>query len=597
MIFKLLKNIFGQKDERIVPVNNQHIEIKDERIINTDNAQRVVLPKVAMMREYQESYVQRNQSYWDSYNLAFSHYNRGWYEKAADEFLKIYDQSHDTSYHTYLLRTYRKIINAKQEKKKFHEALTFSDELFERCKNFTNIDVKTHNKLIDLLGFSVQKKALLKSEEDEPEFSIISGIYFSLSEGKKPRGFKIENPYGEINPYRIEHIRQTLWPLLPHIYVEGDKISYIDNPSFARLEGVAYRLKSVSGNSGYFIYSTDNVELRLAKSSLETVQSLDCSKFAGDKYSLRCVDMAEDLSLIIFTVTDECFLLDKNLKKIKKWRVPYKVDTPSSRNLRRSFTPSDSAEVEDVKWAFDTLGIVKQDPTTEDVKRAFRELTEQYYPEESNDLEAEEMMKEVIRAYDFIRGHTISGIEKESLEDSYWMQIMTKQITGFGGFSVRFEMGMGFDPCDWIYGSGISPDGKRIYLGCYSGKIYEISPDGIAATIYEMTTQESVDVICEDNNFLYILTISQLYIIDRTNKKFVKTIQTRGEALSSRGAIRFFKGGFVHIIDHNLVVYDSTGNQLCEINFQSAPKYVFISPEGNLIVETGKKLHLFGKKH
>lgn len=597
MIFRLIKGMFGQRNDQIIPAHNQPVKIKDERLINIEKADHVILPQVPLMRDYQDNtYIQRNEAYWKSYNLAFSHYKRGWFEKAADEFLKIYDQSNEASYHTYLLRTYRKIINAKQTKKKFHEALTFSDELFERCKDFTNIDIKTHNKLIDQLGIATEKKALLDVEDEKPEFSIKSGAYLHLSLGKKPRGFKIENPYGEINPYRIEHMKQTLWPLLPHIKLEGDEVSYIENPSFKRLAGVAYRVRSVSGNNDIFIYSTENAEVRLSGTNLEILHSLDCSKFAGDKYHLRCIDMAEDLSLVIATVTDECFLFDKNLRKIKKWRMPYKIDTASSRYARRTMSPSNLPEEEDLKWALETLGISKNNPSAEDVKTAFREMTKKYHPDRSDDMEAEEMIKEVIRAYEYIRKQGIDGITGSALEDEYWVEIISRhEITGFGGFSVQLEMSMWIDPCDWIYGSGISADGKRIYLGCYSGKIYEISQDGVAATIYEMTTQESVDAICEDGDYLHILTYSQLYIIDRIHKKFIKTIQTRGDSTSSKGDIRFFKGGFVHIIDHNVIIYDCAGNKIAEINFESAPKYVFLSPEGKLIVETGKKLHLFAK--
>lgn len=596
MVFKLFKDIFGKKKEQSIPVYNEPTKSKDARLIDTGNAQHVILPQVATMRDYQESYTQRDEAYWKSYNLAFSHYKRGWYEKAADEFLNIYDQNHDASYHTYLLRTYRKIIASKQEKKKLHEALTFSDELFARCKNFTNSDIKTHNKLIDLLGIAAEKKSLFTDEEDEPEFSINGDVYLPASEGKKPKGFKIENPYGETNPYRVEHMRQTLWPLLPHIQLQEDVVSYVE-PNISRLEGIAYRLRSVPGNNENFVYSTENVELHLSKSTLEIEQSLDCAKYAGDKYHLRCVDMAEDLSLVIFTVTDECFFLDKNLKKVKKWRVPYKIDTPASRHLRRTFILSDSAENEDIKWAFDTLGITKNEPTTEDVKNAYKQLTENYDPQVDDDLYREEAIKEIMRAYDYIRGHTIAGINKEELEDAYWMKMSMKQITGFGAFSVHLEMGMGFDPCDWIYGTGISPEGSRIYLGCYSGKIYEISRDGVANTIYEMSTQESPNVIQEDGDFVFILTFSQLYIIDRINKKFLKTIQTRNSSLTSKGFIRFFKGGFIHVLDHDVIVYSSGGKEIARISFKSIPKFVFLSPDAeNLIVETGKKLHHFKKK-
>ncbi len=596
MIHKLLKDFFRQKrEEKISSGDCSSTTKKDARLIDVTNATHVTLPEVAIMRDYQESYTQRDEPYWNTYNLAFSHYNRGWYEKAADEFLKIFNQNHDTSYHTYLLRTFRKIIAAKQEKKKYHEALSYSDELFERCKNYTNNDIKTHNKIIDALGIAIEKKALIEDEKNEAEFTITGDMYFSVSEGKKPRGCKVDNPYEEINPYRIEHLTQTLWPLLPHIHLQGNTVSYIEKPSIPRLKGVAYRLRSVPGNNDYFVYCTDNVELRLTRSTLDIEQSLDCSKLAGDKYHLRCLDMAEDLSLVIFTVTDECFLLDRNLKMIRKWRVPYKIDTPASRHLRRTFT--DVAEEEDITWALDSLGISKKDPTTEDVKRAFRELTENYDSQEE-DLYKEEEIKEVMRAYEFIRGHTIAGINREELEDEYWMKMSMKQITGFGGFSIHLEMGMGFDPCDWIYGSGISSDGKRIYLGCYSGKIYEMSQNGIVDTIYEMTTQESAHVIFEDSDFLLILTYSQLYIIDRINKKFLKTIRTRGSSLSSKGFIRFFKGGFIHILDHDVILYSSDGKELTRISFKSAPKFVFLSPDKeSLVVETGKKLHLFGKKN
>jgi tetratricopeptide (TPR) repeat protein len=594
MVFAFIKAIFNKADSKSLVSALTPAKKSNTQLIDISQAKRILLPHVPTIREYEEKFIEQDQTYWDAYNLGFSHYKRGWYEKARAEFLKIYDrQPHDKTYFTHLLRTYRKIVAAKLEKKKPDEAFAAVQELLERCPNHSATDVRTHNKLVDVLDLDLPKKEAVEPVA-EPEFVIKGEGCAGIAEGKKPKGFKIEFVYEEISPYRIQKMAQTLWPPLPHIQFDDTSIAYREKPTYTRLPGVAYRVTTVAGNADRIMYGTDDLRLRLADWGIHTIRELDCSQYAANKYHLRCVDMAGDLSCFLFTVIDDCFLLDADFKIINTWKMPYKIDTNSGKYERRSRSES-LAEENDVgtRWAFSTLGVTVERPTTDDIKQAYRDMTKQYHPDRNRAPDAEERMKEIIRAYDYIREHGVAGVDRAALEDEYWVEIMSRQTVEVEGFSLNIELGMSIDPSDWIYGSGMSDDGSRVYLGVYSGKVYEISQEGIAAHIYEIPNGESANVIREDGPFLHILTFSQMYVLESETGQCIKTLQVRGESVSSTACIRFFQGGFLHILEHAVIVYTANGTELCRIRFESAPKYVCLSPDGKLIVETGKKLHLF----
>lgn len=215
MVFGFIRAILGEPEEGLVPQMRMQNKKEKENFIDISNAVRIKLPYMKTPQD-DHQYQERDRSYWDAYNRGVSHYGRGWYEKAKEEFLRIYEDNPDATYYTHLIRTYRKLFTKLKLKKKLPEAFVVLEELIEKCPNYTNTDVKAYNKLVDELALDKQKKELVKAEK-EPEFTIHHGTYIAVDEGKKPKGFKVQYEYEEISPYRLERMRQTLWPPLPHI--------------------------------------------------------------------------------------------------------------------------------------------------------------------------------------------------------------------------------------------------------------------------------------------------------------------------------------------------------------------------------------------
>jgi hypothetical protein len=128
------------------------------------------------------------------------------------------------------------------------------------------------------------------------------------------------------------------------------------------------------------------------------------------------------------------------------------------------------------------------------------------------------------------------GISKESY---YWVDLSkTKRFERNGlSFEITFSIGTGED---WIYGSGISKDGNRIYLGCYSGKLYQVNQNGIAEKIYFVPEGQinnypltnPISFVTEYNDRKYILTKWYLYIL--------KDDKLTGYLKNEKGRFRWF---------------------------------------------------------
>jgi hypothetical protein len=200
-------------------------------------------------------------------------------------------------------------------------------------------------------------------------------------------------------------------------------------------------------------------------------------------------------------------------------------------------------------------------------------------------------MKAILNAYDYIRENGVDGIDTQELEDDYWMKIVSRQTFNAGGFQMTVEMGISVDPSDWIYATGLSQNGDRLYLGCYSGKVYEVLQGGVAQSVYTVPNAEPIREIMENGLFLYILTHSHLYIIDREKYSFLLSIQIHDNQRGT-GYIKFGEDGFVHILNYSVRAHAADGSVLWSITFDSAPKYVCMTADNRYAVETGKKLYL-----
>jgi hypothetical protein len=591
-IFRVL---FGKKPSgsSLVSLSPTRSESKGAPFIDVSRATRIALPRLPTINEYQKEGVSHSQEYWESYNKAQSHYGRGWYEKAKEEFLKIYDNEHGNAYFSHLLRTYRQGAERFMEKKKYEDALREYTEMFIKCPNTTNTDAKKYNKLIELMGVDVKKKELTE-EKEEPEFICESQSISFLSEAKKPKGFKIEFDAEHFSQFALRNKKQTLTPLLPHIVIDGNLVRYADVVESPKTSHKLYRIKTVTVPSSSFMFSTEDLQVYLSDWQFNELKHLDASRYTSEKYHLRCVDMSGDLSAFIFTIVDECYLLDGNFKVRNTWRVPYKIDTQDAKYKKETRGGSTaSVQNSQVRDALNTLGISKDQPTTEDVKQAFRQMTKQYHPDKYKGEDAEDRTKAIIGAYELIKNADLQGVNAADMEDEYWMEVTHTSTFNSHGFEFTLEMGMMIDPTDWIYATGMAKDGSRIYLGCYSGKVYSINAQGVADVVYVIPNTEPISEIMECGNCLHISTHSQLYVVQKEQRQFLKAIQLHGAENGASGYVKYHEDGFVHVLGDVVTLYDCKGEKQGAMNFAKSLKSICVA-EGKFVFETANKLYLFG---
>lgn len=595
MMLGIFHILFGKQTSgnSLVSQSSARNESKGVPFIDVSRATRIALPRLPTINEYQKESVSHSQEYWESYNKAQSHYGRGWYEKAKDEFLKIYDNEHGNAYFTHLLRTYRQGAERFMEKKKYEDVLREYTEMFIKCPNTTNTDVKKYNKLIDQTGIDMKKKELTE-EKEEPEYVCESQSITLLSEAKKPKGFKIEFDAEHLSQFALRNKKQTLTPLLPHIIVDGKTVRYADAIEFPKMSRKLYRMKTLAAPSSHFMYSTEDLQVYLSDWQFNELQHLDASRYTMEKYHLRCVDMAGDLSAFIFTIVDVCYLLSENFKVLNTWRVPYKIDTQDAK-YKRETRGGSTASIQNskVREALNMLGISKDQPTTDDVKQAFRQMTKQYHPDKYKGEDAEDRTKAIIGAYELIKKAGLQGVNAADMEDEYWMEVTHTSTFNSHGFEFTLQVGMMIDPTDWIYGTGMTKDGSRIYLGCYSGRVYSINTQGVADVVYVIPNTEPISEIMECGDFLHIVTHSQLYIVQKEQRQFVKAIQLHGEENGASGYVKYYEDGFVHALGDAVTIHDCKGEKLGTLSFAKSLKSICVA-DGKFVFETANKLYLFG---
>ncbi|QMU63350.1 MAG: DnaJ domain-containing protein [Flavobacteriaceae bacterium] len=115
----------------------------------------------------------------------------------------------------------------------------------------------------------------------------------------------------------------------------------------------------------------------------------------------------------------------------------------------------------------------------EEIKAAFRKQVVKWHPDKNpNNPQAEERTKQLIQAYEFLSGEDAqSAFEGLGQDEYYWVDVSRSHKFEVGGFTFEMNFSLGSGE-DWIYGAGISDDASRIYLGCYSGKTYQVNQSG-----------------------------------------------------------------------------------------------------------------------
>lgn len=595
-IFMKIKNIFSKKGIHSKPESyNSLVKTKQSKRVNPktplpidiSRAKLIYLPQLPFTKDSLNEELDRNEYmlYWSDFNSGYSYYKNKSYQKAKEYFLKIYELQHrSSSYYTHLLRTYRKLVDKYISEHKYDKAKDELLEMFSKCPNTTNTDIKKYNKLIDTIGTKEIGHILEKKELNvniEPDFAIESKHLTYLSESKKPRNLKLPSA-NIMSIYNLIRHSDLIPTSLPHLSFDKNILEYNIMDAIPNIEHGIYRFRESSKRNAFIMSSQDSI-IYLYDSNLNLLHSFNASRFSQHHYHLRRVELASNLSYFMFTNIDKAYLLDSKFTLIASWEVPHKEGWHKVK--RDTVKPLTDIKVEE----YQNLFSLSESFTKDDIKSSFRKLAFQYHPDRNpGNSHADDKMKEIIEAYEYLTKEEAKSAFKGMRDEEYWEKIINTHKIEVAGLSLTLTLSIGGPGEDWIYGSGISDDGSRIYLGCYSGRTYQINRDGIAEKVYIIPEDKEgnygqsnpVTYVLEQNGFIYILSYWYLYIFN--DDKLVKYIKL------DKAEVKWFDSGFLFKLNNDVMIYDANGDSLGYLSMKERINNICFK-DNVLLVETNSK--------
>ena len=460
------------------------------------------------------------------------------------------------------------------------------DELFEKCTNYTNTDIKKYNKVIVELNknnvFQLPEKKLI--ELDIPEIEIKSKIIQLLNEVKKPRGFKV-NEFNGTSILDLKAKSEFLPESLPHIEFNHNDLIYKNAPINSSIPNDTYRFKECVNRSSFLSSSRDLIIYHY-NWNLDLLGEFNASSLSESHVDLRCVDLSSDQSQIIFTIVDKAYILNSEMNIIAIWQVPVKDGFEKRKK-------ENSLEISDQTKNYLSLLELNKKPTKEEIKTAFRKQVLKWHPDKNpNNPLAEEKTIQLIQAYEYLSGESAKSVFDDIEQDEfYWVDWNRTYLFKGTGISLEISFLIGSGE-DWIYGVGFSKDSSQIYLGCYSGKIYQVNQYGIAEKIYiipedkesKYISTNPISSVIEYKSRKYIVSHWYLYILN--NDMLINYIKNES------GNYRWFDKGFLLQNKKEVTFFDLDGNNKGSISFKSPIKHISFYKEV-LLIETTTKSYSF----
>lgn len=576
------------------PVSKKAYEQKMKgKVLDPSSSVSIELPRVPKTN-FEEG--RKPPEYWEIYNKGVSLYTRKWYGRARAEFLKLldYENPHQTFY-TYLLRTYRKILADLIEKKKFADAHEAYGEFFDICgEHVTDTDRRNYNKLVDQLsqnkpGVQYQKVALI-GRKKEPEYEIDASDQYVLAMtreikfGKEERpGKKDWNFIGRIDSgvlYVGCAYNKELSKYDSSVLVLRNRSGDLER-EFTVDHGI-YRFKTAE-DASRFVASSDDLVLYLYSMREGCLGTCDLKGYADDKRHVRCVDISPEGQFLLFTHIDLVYLMDASLRVINDWKTPAKEGW--ERRTDPGVSERTAAGSEGYRRQVAVLGL-SGEPAKEEIKRAYRAMLHRYHPDRNpDDPTATEKTREIIAAYEGLTGEDAKqafvGVENAE----YYYRLIDQMKIEVPGTSVSFtlELGMVGPGEDWIYATCLGPQAERIYLGCYSGKVYCITKDGHVVKRYDC--HDTVRSIREKGDRLFIETDYCLFIL--MGDRYFAHVHTW-----KAGDVRWNKSGFMLVGTKTVRLFTDEGAEIGSISFKNNI-YDTYEADGAICVITARKVYTF----
>jgi hypothetical protein len=557
--------------------------------IDPSGAPVINLPK--SFRSEAEKQTRWPEGFWDHINKATNHYQHGWYEKAKEEFLRARTLKTDyNSMNTQLLRTYRKLYNNAAEKKQWHSAYSLLLELFETLPfHVTDTDRRQYNKMVteiqkedpDFTGQPFDLEGRSASKMTEPPAEVEQNcqsprqLLLEPDSWVRPRGEKPINWYETILTsagficQRAVYDKEKGGYKSRHIRVISDKGAVVSDLEIP----INFYGCKISESGDRFIGYTEDLRLLLyTLDGDKLAERLICREAEESKYHVRCVDLSGGGKRTLFTASTRAYWMNDKLHTLQTWIMP----PPIGYEVERRESESHSSEV---KQALSVLELYDS-PTQDEIKAQFRHLALKYHPDRNpGDPFADERMKLIIGAYRVLSGEDIQSALAGLNDIEYYYKIMDKSEINIKdlGISLKLTISMS-GPGDWIYASHVTENAERIYLGCYSGRVYCINEAGHVLKTY--VSDDTIRRIQEQAPYLYIQTNYSLYVI--RDERVVNHIE-----IGTGNFFSFAAWGFIVKKDSIVCLYDHNGTLIGNIRFSKEP-YEIIPTDQGITVYTKK---------
>jgi tetratricopeptide (TPR) repeat protein len=586
----------NRNNSSLIPVPSSHEEDVEAQTLDPSNAVRITLPPAF---ELSNGYAPMwPEGFWPIVNTADSHYQKGRYLQAKELYLKArkllqgYERL-DTS----IIRTYRKLYKAAIEKNNFVDAL---NELSEFIRDFpgyaTDMDKKQYNKVVESIKREKPDhpaKAILLKEQRRNNYEVPMpqvesspgvAIAVKLDPDWKPVKGEKRCFWRDRKKTSIGYI--TLYPIYDKpagrflsckIRVYSPTAEIVSERDWL----YSFHHTDISPSGKYLLGFSEDLHLSLwtMEGSILADRNIS-SEVHGDKYHLRSLAVSADAGNCLFTVSIRAYLLDARLRIHRIWVMPpppdYKVDRGEK-----------SAPDERVLKALAVLELSGH-PTQEEIKDHFRRMILLHHPDRHpDDPSAGERTREIIEACEVLSNEDVFSMVRSLGIERYYKVIHEVAIEipeHLGSIKLSVQLsGSG----DWIYASHITPGAERIYLGCYSGRVYCLDYQGGVQSVF--TTNAPISGILERKEFLYIWTYTTLYVI--RVKKVSCFIDLRDASVEC-----FPDWGIVVRKKQGLHLYSEEGVSLGVVSFLNDPREIVPMQKG-LVVKTIKGRYFISITH
>ena len=592
LFFKFLPNRTKCKSKKNYVITDfsrspQTIDPIKEKTLDFSNVETIQLPK---LEQPDFNKYRLPPEFWEKYHEGVALYKDKDYHEAKNIFIKLlkFENPHKLLFEKLSL-TYRRLIVSFMKIKEFENAYDEFINFHQKCKDYiTETDKKRFDKLmVKLLNKNpntVYKKLEFKEKKIEPDFrvkyarndyKIILLQKQKNSESNDTRKNGFYDSFGDDTTYLNSLFNYENKNYDKSIVIIRDSRGSIANEFLLNHKIIGFKS---SEKSNKFILCSDEFKLYLYSKVKGNLQSYDLNKYIKNKSDIRFVDISPDGEFILFSLIDKFYLMKSDFEIIAIWNTP----------LMEGWTKSEKSDNTDTKKYFKELSLLdlKGHPTKIEIKKAFRKKLFEFHPDRNpDDFDANKRTIEIIKAYEMLTNEEAQNAF-DKIEDKEYYYKVEKTIKGFSAkFNTFFKMeirqcGSGVELISSI---SLRNNAMKIYLGCYSGKVYCISNNGIANKCYNC--HHTPSSIHERKEYLYIEAGHNLFIVK--NDKCIANVKTY-----RKGRIKWNKKGFIFFSSNVVRLYSDNGILIVRINFKDRLFDAFLDVD-NLIVMTLENNFIF----